>query len=50
MTTNESLTRCLNCGFTAPSGGEEWNAVEVPSLGTLSQCPDCRSTDLLAPR
>ncbi len=50
MATNETPSQCLNCGFTAPSGDDQWSVVDVPSLGTLTQCPDCRSTNVLAPR
>lgn len=39
-------SRCLKCGFTAPSGGTAWNRVDVPSLGALTQCPNCDSTDV----
>lgn len=41
-----TLTRivCGNCGFEAPR--EEWGSVEHPTLGTLTQCPECGSTDV----
>lgn len=39
--------RCFNCGFEAPSAGEEWASVDHPTLGTLTQCPECASTDVV---
>lgn len=39
-------SQCLNCGYVAPGGGDGWEAVEVPSLGTMTQCPECESTDV----
>lgn len=41
----ESIHRCLKCGFEAPTGGEEWNTVDHPPLGELTQCPECGSTN-----
>lgn len=38
-------TRCLNCGFEADSASDDWTAVDYAPLGTLTQCPECRSTD-----
>jgi predicted RNA-binding Zn-ribbon protein involved in translation (DUF1610 family) len=40
-----TAVRCLNCGFEAPADSDEWEHVEFPSLGTLTQCPECESTD-----
>jgi len=37
-------TVCLNCGFEAPAG-EAWATVDHPTLGTLTACPGCGSTD-----
>lgn len=50
MATGQTESRCLNCGFTAASGGDEWARVEVPKLGTLTQCPDCDSTNVTSGR
>jgi predicted RNA-binding Zn-ribbon protein involved in translation (DUF1610 family) len=40
-----TTTRCLECGFEAPSGADEWGSVEHPPLGTMTQCPECGSTN-----
>lgn len=40
------LSRCINCGFEAVSG--DWDAVEAPPLGEITQCPECGSTNVLA--
>ncbi|SEW11707.1 hypothetical protein [Natrinema salifodinae] len=44
------LSRCRNCGFEAPPGGEEWLRIEVPKLGRMTQCPNCKSTDVITSR
>jgi predicted Zn-ribbon and HTH transcriptional regulator len=36
--------RCLQCGFESPDA-DAWDRVDHPPLGTLTQCPDCGSTD-----
>lgn len=41
---------CLNCGYEAPSGGDEWRRIEVRGIGRLSQCPECESTNVLSGR
>ena len=46
----ETMSRCLTCGFEAPDGSTEWDLVDVPSLGTLTQCPECASTNVLTGR
>jgi predicted RNA-binding Zn-ribbon protein involved in translation (DUF1610 family) len=47
MTTEQApQSHCVSCGFEAPSGGAEWQSVDTPSLGTLTQCPNCGSTDI----
>ena len=40
-------SRCLNCGFEAPDGDEEWVTVDVPKLGRMTQCPKCNSTNVI---
>lgn len=40
--TGSRLT-CTNCGYEAPVG-DDWGQVLDPSLGTLTQCPECAST------
>jgi predicted Zn-ribbon and HTH transcriptional regulator len=49
MIMSESTERpslCLNCGFEAMPGDDQWESVESPPLGVLTQCPDCGSTDV----
>lgn len=43
----QERSRCLNCGFTAPAGDDAWDRIDVPGLGRMSQCPKCKSTDLI---
>ncbi len=44
------LSRCRNCGFEAPGGSDEWQRIEVPKLGRMTQCPECESTDVITHR
>lgn len=44
------MARCRNCGFEAPDGSGDWGRIDHPPLGTLTQCPDCGSTDVLGDR
>jgi len=39
-------TVCLNCGFAAETDGPEWERVDHPTLGTVTRCPECSSTDV----
>lgn len=41
----ESVLRCFECGHEAPAG-EDWDKVEHPPLGTLTQCKSCGSTNI----
>jgi predicted Zn-ribbon and HTH transcriptional regulator len=41
-------SRCLKCGFEAAPSDDEWEHVEAPPLGTMTQCPKCGSTDVLS--
>ncbi|WP_224450036.1 hypothetical protein [Haloprofundus salilacus] len=43
-------SRCLNCGFEAPPGSEQWDQIEVPRLGEMTRCPDCGSTNVMSGR
>ena len=43
-------SRCLNCGFEAPGGDEQWGRVDVPGLGRMTQCPSCDSTNVITKR
>jgi len=38
--------RCHGCWFEADAGDEQWSTVTHPPLGTLTQCPECGSTDI----
>ncbi|WP_195156006.1 hypothetical protein [Halococcus agarilyticus] len=42
---DDTTSRCLSCGFEAASR-DSWDAVDAPPLGTVTQCPDCGSTDV----
>lgn len=46
--THQSAARshCWTCGFEAPAGGDEWESIEVVSLGTMTRCPECGSTNV----
>jgi predicted RNA-binding Zn-ribbon protein involved in translation (DUF1610 family) len=44
-TASNGTLRCSNCGFEAPNG-DDWNRVDHPPIGTLTQCPECGSTDI----
>lgn len=37
-------TKCLKCGYEA-AAGDDWGSVDLPSLGSVTQCPECGSTD-----
>ncbi len=53
MASNTALhgqSRCRNCGFEAPGGGDEWRRIVVPKLGRMTQCPNCESTDVITSR
>lgn len=39
-------TVCLNCGFAAETDGSEWERVDHPTLGSVTRCPECSSTDV----
>ena len=42
---DDTASRCQSCGFEA-TGRNEWDAVDAPPLGTVTQCPECGSTDV----
>lgn len=44
-TDTQQLSHCMKCGFEAPA--DEWAVVEVPSLGSMTRCPECGSTDVM---
>ena len=37
--------KCINCGFEAPKGSD-WGSTDHPTLGSMTQCPECGSTDV----
>jgi predicted RNA-binding Zn-ribbon protein involved in translation (DUF1610 family) len=37
--------RCLGCGHVA-TPGDDWSTAHHPTLGTVTQCPDCGSTQV----
>ncbi|MCL9814454.1 hypothetical protein [Natranaeroarchaeum aerophilus] len=41
-----TLSHCWNCGFEAPPGSDEWDRLDAVSIGTLTRCPECGSTDV----
>jgi hypothetical protein len=41
-----TMPQCLNCRYEASLESGEWNSVEVPPLGDLTQCPECGSTNI----
>ncbi len=48
---NQSIqSHCWGCGFKAPEGGDEWERVEAVSIGTLTRCPECGSTNISSGR
>jgi DNA-directed RNA polymerase subunit RPC12/RpoP len=40
--------RCHGCGRIAPR--DDWSDATHPSLGTMTQCPECGSTDVQTDR
>lgn len=38
--------RCYGCQFEAQAGDEAWESVYHPSLGSLTQCPECGGTNV----
>ncbi|MFB6157736.1 MAG: hypothetical protein ABEJ34_07840 [Haloferacaceae archaeon] len=49
MSASDAPLRCVNCGHEAPRGGT-WDRVEHPPVGTLTQCPECGSTNVIGRR
>ena len=46
-TTTEPRQQCRRCGFEAAVESDAWGRVSHPPLGTLTQCRECGSTDLV---
>lgn len=40
-------SKCIGCGYAAPDGSDEWDRVKSPSLGRLTRCPECGSTNVM---
>jgi DNA-directed RNA polymerase subunit RPC12/RpoP len=38
-------TRCVNCGFETEPNSGKWGTADHPTLGTLTKCPECGSTN-----
>ena len=41
-----TVLTCDGCGFEAPTGGDAWEHVTDPTLGRLTRCPECGSTNV----
>jgi predicted RNA-binding Zn-ribbon protein involved in translation (DUF1610 family) len=41
----QTRTKCLKCGFETPKDTGDWSKVDLPSLGSVTQCPECGSTN-----
>jgi predicted RNA-binding Zn-ribbon protein involved in translation (DUF1610 family) len=50
QTTEPPRARCNGCGYEAPAGDEAWESADHPPLGTMTQCPECGSTDVHSQR
>lgn len=47
-TAERTRSRCMPCGFEAPFDSERWTVADHPSLGTLTACPECGSTNVVS--
>jgi len=45
-TATSPRAKCVSCGFEAPAGSDAWDTANHPSLGALTQCAECGSTDV----
>jgi predicted RNA-binding Zn-ribbon protein involved in translation (DUF1610 family) len=43
--TTTTRVTCYECGFAAPPESDEWETATHPTLGTLTRCPECGSTN-----
>ncbi|WP_200778341.1 hypothetical protein [Halobaculum gomorrense] len=41
-----SVLTCDGCGFEKPIGSDAWERLRDPTLGTLTRCPECGSTNV----
>lgn len=48
-TETQSRSQCTSCGFETDTR-EEWDAVEAPPFGEVTQCPECGSTNVVMVR
>jgi DNA-directed RNA polymerase subunit RPC12/RpoP len=42
----DTQLRCLNCGLEASGESEEWTTATHPTLGSMTQCRECGSTNV----
>lgn len=42
--------KCLNCGTETATETEQWPSIDYSPLGTLTQCPECGSTNVTSRR
>jgi DNA-directed RNA polymerase subunit RPC12/RpoP len=45
----DTVAECLRCDFEQPEDAE-WDIVEDPTLGELTACPECGSTNVRSGR
>ena len=43
-------SHCWGCGFEAPEGSDEWESIDVVSIGRMTRCPECGSTNVSSGR
>lgn len=48
--TRQAQAHCVNCGFEAPRGSDTWIQLDHPPLGTVTECPECGSTQIHSDR
>lgn len=41
-----TVLTCDGCGFEEQTGNDAWDHVDDPTLGTLTRCPECGSTNV----
>ncbi|SDJ98294.1 hypothetical protein SAMN05216226_11398 [Halovenus aranensis] len=44
--TGQRPKQCFECRFEASADDGAWETTTHPSLGTITQCPECGSTDI----
>jgi predicted RNA-binding Zn-ribbon protein involved in translation (DUF1610 family) len=43
---NVQQKQCFECGFENTADSEKWATTTHPSLGSVTQCPECGSTNI----